>query len=236
MKVRRFLDEASWLDALRVDFEGALSTAKASGRVLELLLSGGSTPEPAYRALAALRLRSQPVRLWLGDERAVGPTDASRNGVLVSRCFSCAEWEPAPDIKLWPAGEAAQAASGYATEIRRALGTRPSFDVALLGFGADGHTASLFPDDEASREALMPGRQEITYATRAPVDPRIRMSLGIDCLTGVRVLRFLSRGRAKDEVLRRLERDEGRVLPARVAADLAASKGADVVFYHLDVD
>ena len=234
MRVLRFKDEAAWIEAVRADFLAALGAARKDGRVLELVLSGGSTPEPLYKALAASPVRSQPIRLWLGDERAVALADPARNGALVARCFSRAEWEPAPEIRPWPTGDAAETAPRYAAELRAVLGPRPVFDLALLGFGIDGHTASLFPGDPPSLEALIPGREEIAFATRAPVEPRARMSLGADCLAGTRLLRFVSRGKAKGEVLDRLERDEGRNLPARLVAELAASRGADVVFLHLD--
>ncbi|MEI6873716.1 MAG: 6-phosphogluconolactonase [Spirochaetota bacterium] len=234
MRLQVFTDEAAWVAAAREDFGSRVELARADGRVLELLLSGGTSPEPVFRGLASLRLRELPLRLWLGDERAVDTADPARNGILITRCFSGSDWEPRPDIRPWPPGEAPASAESYAAELLSAFGRRPSFDLAFLGIGGDGHTAGLFPGDPGSLAALDPSREDLAFATLAPTEPRRRMSMGAACLGGARVMRFLSKGKTKREILDRVLDEGGRGYPARIVAELAESRGADVAFFHLE--
>ena len=234
MRFRVFPDETAWIEAARGDFESVVARSRAEGRVLELVLAGGTSPESVYRSLAAGRLRGLPSRLWLGDERAVGAADPARNGILITRCFSAADWEPKADQRSWPTGEVSGAVAYYASELLSAFGRRPSFDLAFLGVGSDGHTAGLFPGDPGSLAALDPSSEELAFATTAPTEPRLRMSLGAACLAGSRVIRFLTVGKAKREILERLMSDEGRLLPARLVAEVAEARGTDVAFYHFE--
>lgn len=234
MRLEVFADEAAWVTALREDFRSRVELARSDGRVLELLLSGGTSPEPVFRGLASVRLRGLPLRLWLGDERAVGTADPARNGILITRCFSGADWEPRPDIRPWPPGEASASALSYAAELLSAFGRHPSFDLAFLGIGGDGHTAGLFPGDPGSLAALDPSSADLAFATLAPAEPRERISMGAACLAGTRVMRFLSRGKAKREILDRVLGEGGRAYPARIVAEQAEARGADVAFFHLE--
>jgi 6-phosphogluconolactonase len=211
--------------------------ARAAGRTLEVVLGGGSTPGPVYRALASLPLRDLRVRLWPGDERVVMATDAARNGLLIHRCFEGAAWRPAPELRPWPEEAGDPASARYALELSGALGARPVFDLALLGIGGDGHTAGLFPGDSASEEALasvaLAGNGQagngqasppLALATLAPTEPRLRMTLAPAVLGGAARLVFLSRGRAKEAVLAELLGPRGAGMVARRVAALAADE------------
>ncbi len=81
------------------------------------------------------------------------------------------------------------AAEEYQREIAAALARGP-FDLVLLGLGADGHTASLFPGWVA-----LPGA--LAAAVEAPVEPRRRVTLTAAALRRCRRLLFLVAGRDK---------------------------------------
>jgi gluconokinase/6-phosphogluconolactonase len=111
----------------------------------------------------------------------------------------------------------AEAARLYEIELRRYYGAerllpgRPLFDMVLLGLGADGHTASLFPGrpelDEKTRWAV-----EVQEPGLEPFVPRV--TLTFPALASTREMLFLVSGAAKRDIL-------GRVLGG---ADLPAAR------------
>lgn len=235
--LRVFADEAGWIGAVLDEFDAVVRASLGEDRGIELLLGGGSTPEPLYRALAALPLRGPRVRIWLEDERAVPPESGDRNGRLLDRCFSPCAWDPVPELRLWPEGEATSAVARFAAELEASLGNPPSFDLALLGVGGDGHTAGLFPGDPPSEEAfaVRSWGGPLALATFAPAEPRVRMSLSPAALAGARRLLFLTRGPAKAAVLERLSGASGDSLVVKRLADLALASGHSVEYLHCEV-
>jgi 6-phosphogluconolactonase len=212
VRLRRFAELRSWIEAVAEDLRAALACAASEGRpLLRLCLAGGSTPAPVYRALAALLLAGPRIELWLGDERAVPPEGPERNGRLVEECFSATAWNPAPRLRLWPAADPAdpkaleRACRAYEAALFESAGAAAfdppgssgaanpaAFDLCLLGLGADGHTASLFPGDAALQD-----QSRLALAARAPSPPRDRLTLGLRALASTRRLRFLPAGEGK---------------------------------------
>ncbi len=231
MEVKIKTHEGSWIDAAVAELQAAADRARSEGRAsLALCLAGGLTPEPVYRALSALPLGGLAVDLWLGDERVVGADSPARNGVMVARSYASCVWDPAPRIRLWPEAEteiqAVSAARAYEAELRSALGPRPAFDLALLGLGADGHTASLFPGSPALEVAVDDaGLPRLAVVTRSPVAPFARMTLTLGALEAARRRIFLVRGGDKLEALRKLEAED----PSIPASSLAGP-GSLVLF------
>jgi 6-phosphogluconolactonase len=182
-------------------------------------LSGGSTPRRLYERLAgpeiAPRFPWDRVHWFWGDERFV-PHDhpESNYGMARDALFSRV---PAPEenIHAIPTEGLSpeQAADAYARALERFYGAetlapdRPLFDVALLGIGEDGHTASLFP----GRPALEETRRWAVAVTGAKSEPRI--TLTYPSLDSSRDLAFLVTGAGKRDVLRRAQAGD-RALPA----------------------
>lgn len=116
-----------------------------------LALAGGRTPAALYRVLASLPFEGWPyVHVWFGDERTV-PPDHVESNYRMARETLLAE-VPIPEAHIHRmAGEhpPLEAAAAYDAELRdlekRQDRPEPTFDVLLLGMGADAHTASLFP-------------------------------------------------------------------------------------------
>ncbi len=218
MRLLRFSSEVDWIEAAVRDFIAAALAAKESGRPsCHFCLAGGATPAPLYRRLAGLDSVTRAfdglaIGLWLGDERAVDADSPARNGLLIASCFQGAAWRP--EIHLWPdpgdadsgldhtsspaavAAAAEAAALAYARELAGLLGPRPVFDLALLGLGGDGHTASLFPGDPILELGADPlsGLAILASRSTSPVVPRERMSLSLAALRPSRSLRFFARG------------------------------------------
>lgn len=113
-------------------------------------LSGGSTPEPAYRALAAMPLDWTKVTCALVDERFVPPTHDASNEVMVRRALAPAL---AAGAQLKPMYATATSLE-QAADLADALYAPLRIDIALMGMGADGHTASWFAGADKLGEAL----------------------------------------------------------------------------------
>jgi 6-phosphogluconolactonase len=220
-------DRNSWIGIFVDEFYAAAKRAKDARRQsFQLCVAGGSTPEPIYRAYAALPDPGLAVELWLGDERAVPPGDPARNGGMVGRAFASAPWSPR--LHLWPAsseeGEAGAAAcaAAYAAELASALGPAPVFDLLILGLGADGHTASLFPGGEALNE-----RARLAAVSRSPLPPKLRMTLTYPALSGARRTLFAVGGGEKRDIVGKLAAEDP-ALPASTAG------GEDREIVYLD--
>lgn len=171
MIVRRFRDEAAVADAAARRFEEAAATAIAARGTFRVALAGGGTPKLAYERLRTLPVDWAHVETFFGDERAVPPTDGASNYKMASDALLAHVPIPAANVhRIRGELGAAEAARRYALD----LGEAP-LDLVLLGMGADGHTASLFPGgvppDEPRRvapaEGPPPHRQRITLTLRA---------------------------------------------------------------------
>ncbi|HEY5932613.1 MAG TPA: 6-phosphogluconolactonase, partial [Nitrospira sp.] len=88
----------------------------------------------------------------------------------------------------------------------------PLIDLALLGLGDDGHTASLFPGTAALQE-----QNKIVTVGHAPAGIQPRLTLTLDVLNHAAVVLFLVTGSGKAEMVRRViesESEADRSLPA----------------------
>jgi 6-phosphogluconolactonase len=227
-EVFRFADAGSWIDAFAAAFIDRAERAAASSRpAFHAGLSGGTTPAPLYRALAAsLELRaaaaSIPMHFWVVDEREVSAGDSLRNGRLVEESLAgTRSWPQPPEFHLWPKGKRGAACAAYAAELRACLGPEPAFDVAVLGMGADGHTAGLFTVDQVKGAA-----EELTLATEAPAEPRLRMTVGPAVLRRSGAILVALSGPGKAGMLEAIL--EGFVTPLSLVAGDAAR------FYYLE--
>lgn len=136
-------DATAWAEAAATQIAQQLQRDLQSQPQALLLLSGGSTPEPVYRALAVQSLQWSRVVVALVDERFVAPDSAGSNGRLLTAVFAQGE---ASAATLWPlveAGMSLPACVEQANARIAALGLAPS--AVVFGMGEDGHTASLFP-------------------------------------------------------------------------------------------
>jgi 6-phosphogluconolactonase len=168
----------------------------------DVVLTGGSTPGPAYEELAsALREVGGDLgstTLWFGDERCVPPHDERSNYRLVKQTLL----DPLSDLtaptvmrihgELGPE----KAAEAYERQVQEA--GEPEFDLLLLGLGPDGHCASLFPDQPslAERARLVVG---IPEAGLEPFVPRV--SLTLSGLANARRTVFLVTGESKADAV-----------------------------------
>jgi 6-phosphogluconolactonase len=205
--VRIFKDNKSLsMAAAEIFVEAAAQSISARARFLAAL-SGGSTPADLYRLLAAEAYREKvnwaKTYVFWGDERCVPPDDARSNYHQAYETFL--QHIPIPDANIQRIKgelEPAEASDDYARTLKRfaapGLGW-PRFELVLLGLGADGHTASLFPGSqvEASSSTLA-----VTAHYRGR--PAQRVTLTPPVFNSARKVLFLVTGEDKAATLARV--------------------------------
>jgi 6-phosphogluconolactonase len=168
----------------------AMDAVDARGAA-HLVLAGGTTPLRAYEMLGPLLDSWQNVHLWYGDERCV-PYDHpdSNHGAARDRLrVPGAIFHPMPS-ELGPF----EGARDYEAELGDTV-----FDLALLGLGPDGHTASLFPG-----HPLLESREYVAGIDDAPKPPPQRITLTLPSLNAARCIVLVVAGSDKADALRRV--------------------------------
>lgn len=211
-------DAALLAEAVAAEFLRLASEAIARHGAFRVSLAGGETPRTAYERIAAT-WRKAPggaipwdrVHLYWSDERMV-PRDDPRSNFGMARAALISR-VPIPAENVHPVGiDAANpgaAAADYEQTLRAAFAGEskalPRFDLILLGMGADGHTASLFPGapllDEQARLAL---------AARHPETGEPRVTLTLPVINNAAATIVIASGGAKTAMLDRAVRGTGR--------------------------
>jgi 6-phosphogluconolactonase len=181
----------------------------ARGRCV-LALSGGSTPRLLHARLVAMGADALPwprTFVTFGDERGVPPDDAASNYGMARDTLLA--HVPVPEthvLRMEGERPPADAAERYEAALR-ALALRLDvadddalFDLVLLGVGADGHTASLFPGSPALDEGA---RWVLDVQAPADVAPRDRLTLTFPALARAREVLVLATGAAKRDAVAR---------------------------------
>ncbi|MGO9431571.1 6-phosphogluconolactonase [Rhodoblastus sp.] len=196
-----------------------LDVATSEAGIFSVALSGGSTPRALYELLARPPYRDAfpwaRSHFFWGDERFVPHDDPQSNFRMTREALLSHVPIPAENIHPVPtqgfSPEAAAAA--YQRELMTFYGAekldpkRPLFGVTLLGLGADGHTASLFP----GAAALAERRRWVAAVTDAKGLARI--TLTYPAIESSRRVAFLVAGKEKNAIFARLRRGDG-ALPA----------------------
>jgi 6-phosphogluconolactonase len=181
----------------------AREAVEKRGRFL-VALSGGSTPQRLYARLATMSdIPWEQTHLFFGDERFVPPTHEQSNERM-AREVLIRHIQPAGAHGVVRADSAEACADYYEELVRELLGPDLALDLALLGLGTDGHTASLFPHQPAVHED-----ERLVVATGGGVGIAERITMTVPLLRRSRKIWFLVAGEDKGPALRRtLESDE----------------------------
>lgn len=195
-----------------VELAAASIEARGSFR---MALSGGSTPRPLYERLASEACRDRidwsRVTITFCDDRCV-PADSPDSNLRLAKesLLDALAVQPAAVVALDGTLPPAEGAAAFAA----ALGDAP-IDLALLGMGDDGHTASLFPGG-----AELTSGAPVAEASTSPKGVAERVTLSVAALEAARERIFLVTGAGKAGPLAQViaELKSAPVLPAAIVA------------------
>jgi 6-phosphogluconolactonase len=219
-KVRAFSDLEALSRAAARDLTAHVRETLDGQDRYTLALAGGSTPKRLYELLAAESEGTVPwsdLHLFWGDERFVPHDHPKSNARMVAETLT--DHVPIPNDHVHPiptqAGSPEAAAVAYADTLREYFPDRSAtFDTVLLGLGADGHTASLFPETGSPEQS----RTDEAWVRVVTAPPRHDVSTRLTCtlptLNGARRALFLVAGERKRDALRTALDEPGSTIPA----------------------
>ena len=153
-----------------------------------IVLCGGGTPKDIYARLSNVDTDWSAWHIYFGDERCLPINHPERNSLMAydSWLFK----SKIPSAQVFPIHSELgnkKAAIQYENTIEKV----EQFDLVLLGFGEDGHIASLFPGHKWDDDRL------VVPVFNAPKPPRERVSLTIKSLSNTKNVIFLVAGKNK---------------------------------------
>jgi 6-phosphogluconolactonase len=204
--------------------------------IFTFALSGGNTPRSLYSNLARLPEGVFPwskTYLFLGDERCVSHDNGDSNYKMISESLLCHISIPSTNVfpTINQQKDPEEAARRYEQTLRRFFkleideesGNRaglPRFSLFLLGIGADGHTASLFPNTPALNED-----NRLFVANHVEASGVNRLTMTKNVIASAHRVFFLVAGESKAQIVSDIFTKPDLKLPAQMVAD-HCKKGA----------
>jgi len=196
-----------------------------------LALSGGSTPALLFSALVDGYLSAgywSKVKFFWIDERCVTPSDPESNYGNAKRLFLDPLNIPEVNIfRIQGENKPEEGVKRYTGILEAELGAGLQLDICLLGMGADGHTASIFPPAIRLMES-----NEIVAGAAHPDSGQRRITITGKLINKSKTTIFLAFGKEKKSVLDQILNNKGR---EKYPAGLV-SNSFDGVVWYLDTE
>lgn len=207
-RIKCFKSSELLADSLAFEFKKVALVYLSSNQKLNIAISGGSTPNIFYQALASIKNKdSIPwhiIHIFWVDERCVGPDDNESNyknvkDTLLDKIDISKEnihrihGEESPLIEV----------ERYSRQVSDHLVSQsiniPRFDWIFLGLGEDGHTASIFP-----HSAILNSKNSLFNNAVNPYTNQNRISMSIPIINQAKRITFIVTGKSKTKILRKI--------------------------------
>jgi 6-phosphogluconolactonase len=204
-RLHEFNDGAALAEGLADRVSAALADAIAARGRATIAVSGGSTPKAFFKALSARDIDWAKVTVTLIDERFVPADNPRSNHLLVAENLLQGKAKAATFLPLYRDAGNAEEAAAIVTADAATIGH--PFDVAILGMGTDGHTASFFPGGSKLAEAISPDTPRGVITMEAEGAGETRLTFTFTSLQDARLLVLHIEGQGKKDVLAAAESD-----------------------------
>lgn len=232
IKISQSQDELAW-DLAR-ELADLINDAGKNKKVLNIALSGGNTPGLLFSILGdnfSDSVSWENVHFFWGDERCVPPVDPESNYGMTKRALFDKIKIPLSNIhRIRGENIPEKEAIRYSKEIDSLTRKRdglPVFDLIILGLGADGHIASIFP----GHQELITSEKTFTVAVH-PVTSLKRVTITGRVINNAEMIIFLVTGSHKAEMVAAVIESPG--ITNYPAASIEPVHG--VLKWYLDID
>ncbi|PJG82355.1 6-phosphogluconolactonase [Caviibacterium pharyngocola] len=172
-------------------------------RPVHISLSGGSTPKLLFETLAQApfntEVRWKNLHFWWGDDRMVAPQDPESNYGEVQKLLFDHIQIPAENIhRIRGEAPVEQELERFSQELKDCV-PNLEFDWIILGMGADGHTASLFPHQTNFAD------ENVAVIAKHPESGQIRISKTAKLIERAKRITYLVTGGSKAQILKEIQ-------------------------------
>lgn len=203
------------------------------GTAIHISLSGGSTPKLLFQTLAKppynTAIQWQNLHFWWGDERCVPPSDPESNYGEVQRLLFDHIAIPNENIhRIYGELTPEQGLVHFEQDLQAIATTQnglPVFDWIILGMGADGHTASLFPHQTNFADP------NLALIAQHPESGQYRISKTARLIENAKRVTYLVTGASKAKILNQIQTTAAEDLPYP-AAKIKSQQG--ITEWYLD--
>jgi len=210
ISIKRFSDRESLFEAVAIRCQQQLSNVIAEQGIASFIVPGGSTPAPVFERLSKTNLDWKNITIALSDERWLERDHQQSNQRLIESTLLINQAKNARFVAM--KNEIKEASLGEKDCNFAYQKILSPFSLTLLGMGADGHFASLFPGINNLESALAPDNEKQCIsidATGSEVagDYPERMSLTLSAILKSEVIVLLITGKEKLKVIENSQKE-----------------------------
>lgn len=163
------------------------------------ITAGGSTPNRCYQLLSEAQADWKNWHIYMGDERVLPFLNEERNSQALLTHWLSNNEIPVQQIHFINTEAGIEKSAETYADIVESI---EQFDLALLGMGEDGHTASLFPGHEFADSVALSGDEGLVIMeSDSPKPPAERVSLNYAAFHKVKKVIKIITGESKMPIM-----------------------------------
>lgn len=195
MQINTYSDSSEWVQGVIKHIVSLSEKAIQESGQFNIVLSGGSTPQLIYQQLRDIRTEWKYWKFWIADERMPVDNFNDFNSTMIFDYLF--NYIPITKEQVNFISVTTDVNTATQLYIERLAGVG-IFDLALLGVGEDGHTASLFPGNNWGLDHNSP---DVIDILNSPKLSSQRVSLSAKRLMQSNSIFYIAKGIGKKDVI-----------------------------------